>query len=182
MKINTLVLSLVLIFGNLFAINAQDKKNSNLATVTFDVSLHCNDCKNKVEKNISWEKGVKDLVVSLEKKTVTVTFDTKQTSKENLQKAIEKLGYTCSDKCAAGSNAQTCKQSCDASKGAKGDCCKEGKDNKDNCCKKGEGADHQCDKAKVEGASCASTAKKEGASCSAAKTQGTSCAAAPEKK
>jgi len=185
MKINVVVLSLVLIFGNLFAINAQEKKNSTLATVTFDVSIHCNDCKNKIEKNISWEKGVKDLSVSVEKKTVTVTFDTKQTSKENLQKAIEKLGFTCSTKNSDGCS-QSCKQSCDKSKGEKEGCCKKGEA---ASCQKA-GADQKCDKTKAGGASCATkaktascaTAKANGTTCEKAKAEGAACAKVEEKK
>ena len=43
-------------------------------------------------KNIAWEKGVKDLVCDLQKKTVTVTYDTRKTDLETLLKAFEKIG------------------------------------------------------------------------------------------
>lgn len=61
--------------------------------VVFSVGLHCQNCVKKVTENISFEKGVKDLEVSLEKKTVTVTYDPAKTDIAKLQKAIEKLGY-----------------------------------------------------------------------------------------
>ncbi|MDR3351184.1 MAG: heavy-metal-associated domain-containing protein, partial [Prevotellaceae bacterium] len=51
-------------------------------------------CKAKIEKNISWEKGVKDLTVNLEKKTVAITYDPQKSTAEKLKEAIEKLGYT----------------------------------------------------------------------------------------
>ena len=63
--------------------------------VTFTVSMTCEGCKEKIEKNISWEKGVKDLEINLEKKTVKINYDPKKTSEEKLKKAIEKLKFTC---------------------------------------------------------------------------------------
>ncbi len=64
-------------------------------TAIFEVSMSCGNCKAKIEKNIAWEKGVKDLKVNLEQKTVTVTYDPKKNTEDGLKKAIEKLGYTC---------------------------------------------------------------------------------------
>jgi copper chaperone CopZ len=70
-----------------------DKKRKN-EKVTFTVNMYCENCKTKIEKNISWEKGVKDLTVNLEKKTVTIVYTAQKTTEESLKKAIEKLGYT----------------------------------------------------------------------------------------
>ncbi len=61
--------------------------------VTFLTNLRCNNCVKKVNENIAFEKGVKDLTVSLDKQTITVTYDPAKTSPETLAKAIEKLGY-----------------------------------------------------------------------------------------
>lgn len=61
-------------------------------TVVFDVDLHCQGCINKIEKNIAFEKGVKDLRCDLATKTVTVVFDSEKTSVEKLQKAFEAIG------------------------------------------------------------------------------------------
>lgn len=65
---------------------------SDKQTVIFDVDLHCQGCVTKIEKNIAFEKGVKDLVCNLQNKTVTVTFDPAKTSVEALQKAFQKIG------------------------------------------------------------------------------------------
>ncbi len=65
----------------------------NLEKVIFSVGLHCQNCVKKVQENISFEKGVKALEVSLDKKTVTITYDPAKTDAAKLQKAIEKLGY-----------------------------------------------------------------------------------------
>jgi copper chaperone CopZ len=59
--------------------------------------MYCENCKARIEKNIGWEKGVKDLQVNLEKKTVKITYDPQKTTKEKLKKAIEKLEYSCEE-------------------------------------------------------------------------------------
>lgn len=61
-------------------------------TVVFTVDLHCQGCVNKVEKNIPFEKGVKDMFCDLQKKTVTIVFDSTKTSVEALQEAFKKIG------------------------------------------------------------------------------------------
>jgi len=57
----------------------------------FGANLHCESCKAKVEKNLPFEKGVKDLKVDMKTQTITVTFREDKNTTENLQKAIEKL-------------------------------------------------------------------------------------------
>lgn len=61
-------------------------------TVVFDVHVHCQGCITKIEKNIAFEKGVKDLVCNLEKRQVKVVFDPSKTSVEKLQEAFERIG------------------------------------------------------------------------------------------
>ena len=69
------------------------KPKKEYRTVTFDVHLHCESCVKKVKENISYEKGVKALEVSLEDQTVKVTYDASKTDETKLAAAIEKLGY-----------------------------------------------------------------------------------------
>ena len=76
----------------------QNKKKAEIKEVVFNVGLHCENCVKKVTENISFEKGVKDLKVSLEDQTVTVKFDAAKTSEETLRAAIQKLGYPVSAK------------------------------------------------------------------------------------
>lgn len=63
-------------------------------TVTYNVSMHCKNCVAKITDNVSFLKGVEDLKVSLDERTVTITYDTSKTDEATLQKAVEKLGYT----------------------------------------------------------------------------------------
>ena len=58
MKVVRLVLIMVVVLSAVMSVNAQKK---NEKTVIFNANLHCESCKAKVEKNIPYEKGVKDL-------------------------------------------------------------------------------------------------------------------------
>ena len=62
--------------------------------VVFATSIHCASCGKKLQENIAFEKGVKDLKVDVQGKTVTVTFNPVKTDTLKLKKAINKLGYT----------------------------------------------------------------------------------------
>ena len=75
------------------------KAKREVKEVVFSVHLHCNNCVKKVQENIAFEKGVKDLKVSLEEQTVAVKYDPSKTSEQTLKAAIESLGYkvSCSD-------------------------------------------------------------------------------------
>lgn len=68
----------------------------NKQTVVFYVYLHCQDCCDKIMKNIPFDKtlknGVKDLVFSIEEQTVTITYDANKTDIPTLQKAFAKIG------------------------------------------------------------------------------------------
>ena len=86
------------------SLSAGPKKKAELKEVTFSVHLHCENCVNKVKENISFEKGVKDLKVSLEDQTVFVKYDAAKTSEQTLKAAIEKLGYPVAGVVEAGCN------------------------------------------------------------------------------
>lgn len=86
-----LAVALIAVFTMNYSLNAQSKSD---AEVTFSVSIDCNNCVKKIEANIPFEKGVKDLKVDLEAKTVWIKYQSDKTTKENLAKAIEKLGYS----------------------------------------------------------------------------------------
>jgi len=78
----------------LFSNNSLATEKNNEKTLTFKVSMDCHGCVQKIEGNIPYEKGVKDLKVSLDKKECTVTYRTDKTSEESIIKAFNKLGYT----------------------------------------------------------------------------------------
>lgn len=67
---------------------------SRMESVVFVTNIHCAKCVRKISDNLSFEKGVKDLKVNLEEKTITVLYDPGKTSPAKLAGAIKKLGYS----------------------------------------------------------------------------------------
>ena len=71
---------------------AKDKKEKE--TVTFYVSnIGCENCIKKIEKNISFEKGVIDMKCDLDTKTVQITYRKDKTDTDKLIQAFEKIDY-----------------------------------------------------------------------------------------
>ena len=53
----------------------------DIKTVTFKVEqMMCVNCEAKVKKNISFEKGVKNLTTDVQNKTATIVYDAEKTS------------------------------------------------------------------------------------------------------
>lgn len=69
------------------------KSKAQVKAVVFHAEIHCKNCVKKIEENVAFEKGVKDMKVSMENQTVELKYNSNATSVEKLQKAIEDLGY-----------------------------------------------------------------------------------------
>ena len=67
------------------------KAKAEIKEVNFHVHLHCANCVKKVQDNIAFEKGVKDLHVTTH--SIEIKYDAAKTSEATLKAAIEKLGY-----------------------------------------------------------------------------------------
>lgn len=95
-KIALIIGILMLAFGGVMYAQKKDKKDNSKEKVVFDVSMTCENCQKRIEKNIAFEKGVTDMKVNLSEKTVEIEYKKDKTDVDKLQKAIEKLGYTVS--------------------------------------------------------------------------------------
>ena len=69
------------------------KKKGEVKEVTFVVEFDCENCAKKIRENVAFEKGVKDLKVTLEDKTVALKYDAAKTTEAALKASIEELGY-----------------------------------------------------------------------------------------
>ncbi|MDH6354799.1 mercuric ion binding protein [Dysgonomonas sp. PH5-45] len=72
------------------------EKKKEKEEVLFNVPMHCESCKRKIERNMPYEKGVTDMKVDLASNTVWIEYKNSKTSVDKLQKALEKLGYEAS--------------------------------------------------------------------------------------
>lgn len=97
MKIKRTIFVQLIAFVALFltgqVVEAQQKTGKSTSQVTFSVDIDCMNCVKKLEAKLPFEKGVKDLKISLDNHTVWFEYQPEKTDKEKLAKAIEKLGY-----------------------------------------------------------------------------------------
>ena len=87
-KIIALFAMLALVAGVAIAAPKAEKK---ITTVVFTTDIDCAGCAQKVYNSIPYEKGIKDVVVNVQKKTVLVKFDEAKNNIESLTKAFESI-------------------------------------------------------------------------------------------
>jgi len=72
---------------------AQDPAKKKTDEIKIKTSLMCNMCKERITNGLAYEKGIKDVIVDVPTKVVTVKYSTKQTSPEKIRIKISKMGY-----------------------------------------------------------------------------------------
>ena len=92
------IFSVMLVIG-LFAQENEKKesKNKKLEVVEIQTSAICGDCKERLEHDIAFEKGVKSVELNDETKVLTIKYKKGKNNKEDLKKAITKVGYDADD-------------------------------------------------------------------------------------
>ena len=73
-----------------FSIYAKDIKE---LVVTTTPPMSCQNCENKIKKNLRFEKGVKNIETNLSEQRVTIEYDADKTNPEQLEEAFTKIGY-----------------------------------------------------------------------------------------
>lgn len=69
----------------------------NPTVVKIKTSAICKMCKERIEKKLAFTKGVTDVNLNLDDKVVTVAYNSKKTSVEQIKKAINETGYDADD-------------------------------------------------------------------------------------
>lgn len=87
--------NIFLVLGLLVSFYA-NSQNSTIKTETFTVKGNCDMCQTRIE-NAADIKGVKVSKWDIDKKVITVTYDSKKTTIEQIQKAIAAKGYDAGD-------------------------------------------------------------------------------------
>ncbi|MBT5749926.1 MAG: heavy-metal-associated domain-containing protein [Flavobacteriales bacterium] len=80
---------------SILTINAWAQKE----TVQIKTSAECvvNCCKDRIEEEMQFTKGVTAVNLNIESQVLTVTFKTKKNSVENIRTIISNLGYNADD-------------------------------------------------------------------------------------
>lgn len=90
-----IILFLLAILPMAYMLSTAEAKPNKQKVVLY-VYLHCQDCCDKILKNIPFDKelknGVKDLEFDIAAQTVTVTYDANKIDVPALQKAFAKIG------------------------------------------------------------------------------------------
>lgn len=68
-------------------------QKKSLDTLYIRTSALCQDCKQRIESTLNYEKGVKYAVLDLDTKIATVVYKTNKISQLALRQAISKVGY-----------------------------------------------------------------------------------------
>lgn len=66
---------------------------TTISTTTISVKGNCGECKDRIE-NAADVKGVKNAVWNEDTKILTVTYDSKKVSLEQIEKAVAKAGHS----------------------------------------------------------------------------------------
>ncbi|MCB2219659.1 MAG: heavy-metal-associated domain-containing protein [Bacteroidetes bacterium] len=81
-------------------VTAQQKQKElpkGVEAIDIQTSAQCEECKERLEKNMAFEKGVKYVDLDLETKVLTLHYKKDKTDPEKLRKAVSKIGYDADD-------------------------------------------------------------------------------------
>jgi len=65
--------------------------------IKIQTSAVCGMCKEKIESNMAFEKGVKSVELDEDTKVLSIVYKTSKTTPEKLRKAVSELGYDADD-------------------------------------------------------------------------------------
>jgi len=87
--------SLLILFATLSFSFAKAQKT--IETVEIQTSAVCDMCKETIEKQLAFTKGVTDANLDVKTAIVTVSFKTNKTTIEDIRIAINEVGYDADD-------------------------------------------------------------------------------------
>jgi len=80
-----------------FVPQTKAQRESKWKEIDIKVSSQCGMCKDRIEKTLAFEKGIKSSVVDLIKDEVKVIYNSKKTDPAKICKAIAAVGYDADD-------------------------------------------------------------------------------------
>ena len=86
----TLIILTLIIFSSTNSIAQKVKKQEKIIIKT---STECSMCKERVEKEMAYTKGITSAILDVEKSELTVTYKPHKTTLKKIREAISNLGY-----------------------------------------------------------------------------------------
>lgn len=97
MRIIQKPINLIMIIICFSFVTACGQTAKKVEEVKIKTSAMCGMCKERIEKNMAFEKGVTAVNLDVETKIVTISYKPSKTNVEALCKAISKIGYDAND-------------------------------------------------------------------------------------
>ncbi len=89
-----------MVFAGSISLSAQEmtskkevKQSSNISEVTLSCNQDCNNCSDKVKKQLAYTKGVKFVSTDFEKDIVTIKYRNDRTDVDKLIASLAEVGY-----------------------------------------------------------------------------------------
>ena len=80
--------------------NSCGQKSKKFQEVKIKTSAVCSMCKDRIEKAMAYEKGVKSAGLDIDTKILTVVYNSKKTNPDKLRDAVTRIGYDADEKTA----------------------------------------------------------------------------------
>jgi periplasmic mercuric ion binding protein len=77
--------------------NCSYAQKKNKEEIKIKTSAVCSMCKDRIEQNLAFEKGISDVSLDVSSKIVTVKYNSKKTNPDKIRLAISKIGYDADD-------------------------------------------------------------------------------------
>jgi periplasmic mercuric ion binding protein len=146
----------------LLLISTKGIAQKNISTCQIKANVACQTCKTKIEENIAFQKGVKEVDANISTNIVYIKYKSNKNTAENFVKIINDLGY--GGELISDSNAD------DASTESKS-CCSDKKEHQ--CTSKGE--EHKCASKEEEHKDCCKEKDKNTEHCKSKETSKGCC-------
>jgi copper chaperone CopZ len=95
--IKAIVLVSIFTFAGLSATAQEQVKPKKVEEIKIQTSAICGMCKERIEHDLSFEKGITSVNLDDETKVVTVGYKPKKTNPDKIRKAISEIGYDADD-------------------------------------------------------------------------------------
>lgn len=93
MKIQATITFIALLFGVVAFAQKEPVKVDKGYKVEIETSAVCEMCKEAIESDLVFEKGVKEVNLDVDSKVLTVVYNQKKTDPETIRKRVTKVGY-----------------------------------------------------------------------------------------